>query len=732
MAIINGTAGSDTLVDNPGEADTINALGGDDTITVTGGADTVLAGTGNDTLNFSVSALASVTADMGEGADFVNVSTAAPGQIRLTFTSAEIGNGAANDSNTLTNQDGGLAVRFQAETAAGVLTGPVSRFDDENIIFTSIPGTTFDVRDLVSGIARGDLFRTVALGSTVGDLITFANDFFPVYANGGLGNDTITGGTQADVLVGGAGDDVLDGANGDDTFIGGAGNDTITGGAGNDIAIINVSTDGADSVNLGEGADFVNVSAAAPGQVRLTFTSAEVGNGAANDSNTLTNQDGGLAVRFQAEDGTGALTGPVSRFDDENIIFTSIPGTTFDVRDLVSGIARGDLFRTVALGSTDGDLITFANDLFPVYVNGGLGDDTITGGTQADVLVGGAGNDLLTGAAGNDTYIVDSSADLVIEQAGGGIDTIISSVSRTLSTNVENLVLSGAASLSGNGNLLANAITGNAGNNALRGNDGNDTLEGGDGNDLLYGDAGVDRMVGGLGNDTFYVDTFGEQTIELAGQGTDTVISSISLTLAANIETLLLQGSGNLLGNGNTLSNVISGNSGNNVLRGFDGADRLLGNAGDDILFGDAGLDVLTGGAGRDTIYVGNDADRDTVAFGAAAESTGSQRDIVLQMDLNGEDRFDFPVVPVSIAAAVTGGTLNTATFNIDLAVAIGAAQLGAGQAVLFDPSAGSGNIAGHAYLVVDANGVAGFQAGQDYVVQLINATGTLSLDDFI
>src|SRR3712207_6990744 len=52
-------------------------------------------------------------------------------QIRLTFTSAEVGNGSATDAGTMTNQDGGLAVRLQSENRAGDLTGKISRFDDE-------------------------------------------------------------------------------------------------------------------------------------------------------------------------------------------------------------------------------------------------------------------------------------------------------------------------------------------------------------------------------------------------------------------------------------------------------------------------------------------------------------------------------------------------------------------------------------------------------------------------
>lgn len=176
------------------------------------------------------------------------------------------------------------------------------------------------------------------------------------------------------------GNDVLIGGADDDEFRGGRGNDTITGKGGDDTAIFNVSTDGADKVNLGEGDDVVEVSANSPGQVRLTFTSSEVGNGNANDSNTMMNQDGELAVRLQAEDGSDGLTGPVSRYDDEGITFeASSPGVTFDVRDLVTGAERGDQFEVVELGTLAGDRISEKGETRPYYINAGMGDDTVVG-----------------------------------------------------------------------------------------------------------------------------------------------------------------------------------------------------------------------------------------------------------------------------------------------------------------------------------------------------------------
>ena len=417
MATFNGTAGADILTGGPE----------DDIFTGGLGVDTITGADGVDTAIFNVSTDGADLVNLGAGLDKATITAAAVGQVRLTFTSAEVGNNSANDAGTGTNQDAGLAVRMQLEGASDALTGDISRWDDEGVTFTAaIPGLTFDVRDLVSGAARGDQFRTVSLGTNLAD--TFAGTAEADYINAGQGADTITAGAGADFLVGGAGDDTLDGGDGADSFIGGAGADIITGGDGDDTAIFNISTEGADRVNLGAGADKATISAAGAGQIRLTFTSTEVGNNVANDAGTGTNQDGGLAVRMQLESGGDVLGGDIARFDDEGITFTAATaGLTFDVRDLVSGAARGDQFRTVALGSNVAD--TFAGTAEADYINAGAGNDTVTGGVGADFLVGGGGDDSLDGGADGDSFIGGGGADLIT--GGTGDDVVIYAGART-------------------------------------------------------------------------------------------------------------------------------------------------------------------------------------------------------------------------------------------------------------------------------------------------------------
>ena len=267
------------------------------------------------------------------------------------------------------------------------------------------------------------------------------------YLNGGAGQDKLSGGAGDDYLDGGANSDRLFGNSGDDQLYGGAGNDELTGGGGhdhlyggtgNDKAFFNVSKDGADSVNLGSGSDLVNVSSATAGQLRLTFTSAEVGDGKALDSGALANQDGGLAVRLQAENGSDGLKGQVSRFDDEGITFVATSsGLTFDVRDLVSGVARGDRFEVVTLGTKGADTLKAVLPDSAYYFNAGMGNDRVTGGSDNDFLVGGAGNDVLSGRGGNDKFIAGGGNDLL--SGGAGDDAFIFNAPLNTSTNVDRI-----------------------------------------------------------------------------------------------------------------------------------------------------------------------------------------------------------------------------------------------------------------------------------------------------
>jgi len=165
--------------------------------------------------------------------------------------------------------------------------------------------------------------------------------------------------------------------------------------------------------------------------------------------------------------------------------------------------------------------------------------------------------------------------------------------------------------------IAGRTITGTAANNTLTGTAFDDVIYGLAGHDRLNGNGGVDRLVGGAGNDTYIVDSVGDTTVELAGEGSDLVQSSISWTLGANFEKLMLTGTANINGAGNDVANTITGNAGNNIISGGGGADVLRGSGGDDQLSGDAGNDRLEGSAGTDTLFGGDGID--TVEFTLAS-----------------------------------------------------------------------------------------------------------------
>lgn len=118
----------------------------------------------------------------------------------------------------------------------------------------------------------------------------------------------------------------------------------------------------------------------------------------------------------------------------------------------------------------------------------------------------------------------------------------------------------------------------------VTGTAGDDVLNGTDSADKINGGLGSDTMTGGLGHDTYYVDNAGDDIVEDSGEGTDTVISSISYTLQDNVENLTLTGSA-VWALGNDWDNLLIGNSGNNILDGGSGSDVMKGGAGNDTYF---------------------------------------------------------------------------------------------------------------------------------------------------
>jgi Ca2+-binding RTX toxin-like protein len=198
--------------------------------------------------------------------------------------------------------------------------------------------------------------------------------------------------------------------------------------------------------------------------------------------------------------------------------------------------------------------------------------------------------------------------------------------------------------------IIPNVINGTAGNDTdlfgtsmddeIYGFAGNDSLYGLAGNDLLDGGTGADVMAGGTGNDTYVVDNAGDVVWEWGGEGTDTVVSSISYQLSNTLERLFLQGSA-FQGTGNELSNEIGGNAYGNALYGLDGNDTLDGRGGNDLLDGGTGDDRLFGGSGEDSLVGADGNDKLDGGAGADAMAGGTGHDTYF-VDNTGDITLEF------------------------------------------------------------------------------------------
>ncbi|HCK83199.1 MAG TPA: hypothetical protein DHW63_01350, partial [Hyphomonadaceae bacterium] len=257
-----------------------------------------------------------------------------------------------------------------------------------------------------------------------------------------------------------------------------------------------------------------------------------------------------------------------------------------------------------ATGDTFVDIENLIGSSFNDDLGGDGGANALSGGAGNDYLDGGPGPDTMTGGLGDDGFVVDDAGDVVVESAGGGSDTVISSISFTLGAEFEHLVLTGVAT-SGVGNALGNHITGNqiasapptllqglGGDDVLWSGSSDDTLLGGEGDDLIIPGDGVNFIDGGSGADT----------ISFAGENIAVVVDLAASSASHNGKTDTVLNVENV--DGGLLGAVIVGNDANNVLRGFFGNDTIRGGGGDDVIIGNNGDDSLFGDAGNDVIWL--------------------------------------------------------------------------------------------------------------------------------
>ena len=251
---------------------------------------------------------------------------------------------------------------------------------------------------------------------------------------------------------------------------------------------------------------------------------------------------------------------------------------------------------------------------------GGSGADTLIGNLVANVLTGGAGADTIIGGDGNDELTGGVGADVL--DGGAGVD-IANYASSNAGVNV-NLTTGVGSGGHAAGDTLVGIET-------VRGSVFNDILIGNAGNNRFNGNLGSDTMTGGLGNDTYIVDATTDIVTELAGQGTDTIetsLASYSLAALTAVENLIFSNGAladvSFTATGNALNNVITGGAANDTLLGGDGNDTLVGNAGNDTLVGGNGGDTFrftNVGFGQDNITDYQDG-TDHFSFAAAVASS--------------------------------------------------------------------------------------------------------------
>ncbi|MFO1173425.1 MAG: cadherin-like domain-containing protein [Hyphomicrobiaceae bacterium] len=550
---------------------------------------------------------------------------------------------------------------------------------------------------VTDGASIGNVVQ-LFLGTNNADGGSFSGYGIETAMYGFAGNDSLTGGNNVDRIFGGLGNDIVYGLvnsyPGNDQLAGGEGNDTYNINSnvfsGQFLAdIIESANEGVDTISLTK-VNYLDPGAtiaALPNVENLTITlnppfifgaTALTGNAG----------DNGLVLVNGAND-QGTLSG-------------------LDGNDTLTGGAGND-----TLNGGDGNDVLIGGGGTNV-LNGGNGADELYGGTSVNTLDGGAGADHMVGGGGVTTYIVDDAGDTVSQSDGYGV--IQAYVSYTLPVGFAQMTLMGSANINataaGGGTLYGNSgdnvLTGSApAGNGLYGNDGADTLIGGAGFDTLDGGAGADQMTGGDGDDQYNVDDAGDVVVEEAGGGTDTVTTSISYTLGANLEILVAFANGtplDLTGNaenntiyGNQGANQIDGGAGDDTIYSFGGNDTLLGGDGDDTLDGDAGVNTLTGGAG---------ADRFALYPLSGYESTIT--DFVQAKDL------------VQLSTYFIGGITN-ATLPSHLFNNASTAQSSGQPEILFDNATGR--------LYFDADGIAG---GEMLMGTLTGQTANLTAADFV
>ncbi|WP_122874929.1 calcium-binding protein [Pseudomonas viridiflava] len=533
MAVINGTAGAETLIGTLGD-DEINALGGNDLIKGSTGADKIDGGAGSDTVDYSAST---------EG---INVN------VRLGV--GLVGRGGDAEGDTLNGIENVIGSAFNDVLTAGpytIATGVRLEGGAGNDIYNINMGYTPVIIEQADGgddEVRVSVVYTggTTLAANVERLTYVGTGAFTGYGNdidnvitGGSGNDTLYGGAGADQFIGGAGSDVagyldskeavfinlktgvhsgiaagdtytdievIRGSNFNDTFYGGSLSMMVDGGVGQDLVTYEQSTaaitlDLTNGTTVGEAAGH-------------TYTNIEIFQGG-NFNDTLSGSR--LADTFIGGAGADVIDGRGGQ--DSVWYITNAAGVSVNLETQANqgGDAEGDVLLNIerVVGSHYNDALV--GDTGANYLEGGLGNDVIDGGDGNDFLYGG-----LVSSIGPFTQSSPSNgpqADILY--GGGGNDTILTAVNDQGSQAY--------------GEAGADTITVTYG--MADGGQGNDLLTGIGTGFALSGGQGDDRMVmrasgfayGGEDDDTYVINT--SELVTIRDEG----VSRVDKLILSNI-----------------------------------------------------------------------------------------------------------------------------------------------------------------------------------------------------
>lgn len=627
---------------------------------------------------------------------------------------------------------------------------------------TFLMGGAFNNRDVIAGgggddvvILDGDYSQGVVMSPnslpTIARLVMKAGHSYDLSTGGGpplvdasaLGAGNFLHYDEAsetvdapDTVLGGGGDDRIATGNGGDTIVTGAGKDFVDGGDGDDTIDMGANLTAADRVNGGDGTgDTLLLDGDYTGAHAVVFA-----------PNTVVNVETTSVAAGHSYDLT---------FDPDN--FSNFFIWTFDA---------------TALGKTD-SLNLVVDPTARIHVDAGRGNDTITGTSLVIDPLGGApvvdisngGNDTVVNGisvyAGAAFTAADSITHGRLELEGNYAGAHKLVLGANSLHDVNELLLLGAHSyditmndgnLSAGHNLLVGAngtrlvFDGSAetdGTFHVSDTAGNDVIAGGAQGDTFVVFAGGDDTVRGIGgNDVFNVSTAalaGNYLFD-GGAGRDTLTfqpDDVSTTFTGNLKnmeaitvgftwhfdfitvdanvgagkTMTVDGSA-LTGGGTLGFNGSAETNGSFIVVGGLNNEALTTGAGNDTLQGGLGGDSLTGGAGNDIFR-----------YNSVAESTSSTHDADMDFD-PAHDKFDLNVHVKGIDPAINGQLFISQSFDSQLETQV--SGLVPHHAVLFTAGAG-GDISG-TFLIVDANGTTGYQASEDYVIQVALSTLTKSL----